>query len=153
MSLQKRIEEEAFAFAHAIIAALRSASIDELTSLGAAKAVRHANGALPKAVRTRGGRLARRSSNDIARALEQIVAVLTAHPEGLRAEEIRTELGLDSKEMPRPLKEGLDSGRLKKSGQKRATVYTLGAGGLAVGGETRAAKKRAASKRRASKKA
>jgi hypothetical protein len=55
--------------------------------------------------------------------IERIVALLKANPAGLRAEQIREQLGLQAKELPRPLKEALDSGRLSKSGQKRATTY------------------------------
>ncbi len=53
------------------------------------------------------------------------MGLLRVSPKGLRAEEIRAKLGLQSKELPRPLKEGLDGGRFAKSGQKRATTYTL----------------------------
>jgi hypothetical protein len=45
------------------------------------------------------------------------------HKEGLRAEQIREELGLQAKELPRVLKEGLSSRKLKSKGQKRATTY------------------------------
>ena len=42
---------------------------------------------------------------------------------GMRAEEIRSKLGLQSKEMPRILKEGLSTKKLTSKGQKRATTY------------------------------
>jgi hypothetical protein len=64
--------------------------------------------------------------------ITRIVGLLKQHPKGLRAEEIRSNLGLLSKEMPRPLKEALDSGRLGKSGQKRATTYVAKGGGPAA---------------------
>jgi hypothetical protein len=74
--------------------------------------------------------LPRRSANDIAQVVERIVALLRQSSKGLRAEQIRQKLGLQAKELPRPLKEALDSGRLSKSGQKRATTYFLkGSGG------------------------
>ena len=41
----------------------------------------------------------------------------------MRAEQIRSELGMQPKEMPRILGEGLASRRLKKRGHKRATTY------------------------------
>jgi len=44
--------------------------------------------------------------------------------DGLRAEEIRTGLGMQAKEIPRVLKEGLATKKLKSKGQKRATTYT-----------------------------
>lgn len=104
------------------------------------------NGATPKKAE---GRLGRRSSDDIAHTLQRVVSLLQHHPEGLRAEQIKEQLLLDKREMPRPIVEGLSSGVLVKAGQKRATVYTL-----ASGGQTAPAKKRAAKKtgKRATKK-
>ena len=55
--------------------------------------------------------------------LDGVVALVKKHKEGLRAEQIRSELALVAKEMPRVLKEGLSSRRLKSKGQKRATTY------------------------------
>jgi hypothetical protein len=70
--------------------------------------------------------------------VDGIVALLKQSPKGLRAEEIRAELGLQAKEMPRPLKEAVDAGRLRKSGQKRATTYFAAGGG---GGRAKPARK------------
>ncbi len=70
-----------------------------------------------------GGRLARRSAEDIAGALDKITTLVKKHKDGLRAEEIRSLLGMESKEMPRVLAEGLTKRKLKKRGQKRATTY------------------------------
>jgi hypothetical protein len=69
------------------------------------------------------GRLARRSPEDIAAALGQVVGLLKKNKAGLRAEQIRTELKMQAKEMPRVLKEGLTTKALKSKGQKRATTY------------------------------
>ena len=41
----------------------------------------------------------------------------------MRAEQIRVELGMQAKEMPRILGEGIATRRLRKRGQKRATTY------------------------------
>jgi hypothetical protein len=46
------------------------------------------------------------------------------HKSGLRAEQIRAQLGMQAKEMPRVLAEGLSKRKLKRRGQKRATTYT-----------------------------
>jgi hypothetical protein len=46
------------------------------------------------------------------------------HKAGLRAEQIRAQLGMQAKEMPRVLAEGLSKRKLKRRGQKRATTYT-----------------------------
>lgn len=130
-NLRQTIETHAQQFAAAIVQALRSASLDELVAITGATGREATAGASPRlagASPKKSGRLGRRSPADIARVLENIVAVLTQHPEGLRAEQIRAALQLDTREMPRPIAEGLKVGALKKSGQKRATVYTVGSG-------------------------
>ncbi len=70
----------------------------------------------------------RRSAADIAGFIDRIVDLVKASPKGLRAEQIREGLGVQAKELPRPLKEAVDGGRLGKSGQKRATTYFLKGG-------------------------
>lgn len=84
--------------------------------------------AAPKAKKTATGRLARRSIEDIGSVVESIVALLQSHPDGLRAEQIRGALGLEAKELPRPLADGVAAGTLTKTGQKRATTYFLAGG-------------------------
>ena len=68
------------------------------------------------------GRLSRRSSDQIAKVLAQVVAAVKAKP--MRAEEIQKALHLDKRELPRVIAEGLKTEKLKKKGQKRATVYS-----------------------------
>jgi hypothetical protein len=68
-------------------------------------------------------RLGRRSAADIGAALDKVAMLVRKHRDGLRAEEIRSLLGMQSKEMPRVLSEGLTKKKLKKKGQKRATTY------------------------------
>ncbi len=68
-------------------------------------------------------RLKRRSPEDIAQALDEVVALLKKNKAGLRAEQIREQLGMQAKEMPRVLKEGLTKKAFKSKGQKRATTY------------------------------
>jgi hypothetical protein len=70
------------------------------------------------------GRLPRRSAEGIAKALDQVIALVKKHKDGLRAEQIREQLKMQSKEMPRVLKEGVSKKKLKSKGQKRATTYT-----------------------------
>ena len=71
------------------------------------------------------GRLHRRSAKEIAAALDEIVGLVSKHKDGMRAEEIRKALKLDVREMPRALKEGLATKKLKAKGRKRATTYTV----------------------------
>jgi len=55
-----------------------------------------------------------------------IVALVKKHPKGLRAEQIRAELGIAKKEWVRPLGLALDSKKLTKKGEKRSTTYFSG---------------------------
>ena len=70
-------------------------------------------------------RLPRRSPQDIVKTLDQVVALVKMSKNGLRSEEIRKALSLDVREVPRVLKQGLSSKKLKAKGQKRATQYSV----------------------------
>lgn len=144
-SLRSTIENLASQFASSILDALRSASIDELADVAGRNNNNNNNGGArrgrPPAERTDssagpasrrrggGGRLGRRSAGDITRMVESIVELLQRSSEGLRAEQIREALAVEAKELPRPLAEAISSGRITKSGQKRATTYYAGSGG------------------------
>jgi hypothetical protein len=146
-SLRQKLDELASTFATGVLHAIRSASLDDLraeSGVGRGAASRSparpgsAGARLPPGWshstrntgggRTHGGRLARRSLADIATVVNRIAELLKGSAQGLRAEQIRQKLGLRANEMPRPLKEGLSSGRLGKAGQKRATTYFLKGG-------------------------
>lgn len=68
-------------------------------------------------------RLPRRSAEEISTLLEKARSLLVKHKDGLRAEQIRVELGLEAKELPRILKQGLEDKVLRATGKKRATTY------------------------------
>jgi hypothetical protein len=128
--LQSRLSDLARNFANAVLEALRGAPLQELFASGGregASSERSARSSTPAATRkdrTRSsGRLQRRSPEDIAKALDEVVGLVKKHKDGRRAEQIRTALGMQAKEMPRVLKEGLSTKKLKSKGQKRATVY------------------------------
>ena len=55
--------------------------------------------------------------------IDRIVSVVGKAASGLRAEQIRAALGVEAKELPRPLADAVSAGRLTKTGQKRATTY------------------------------
>jgi hypothetical protein len=55
-----------------------------------------------------------------------IVALVNKHPKGLRAEQIRAELGIAKKEWMKPVGMALDSKKLTKKGAKRSTTYFPG---------------------------
>ena len=131
-TLRSTLTEIAESFAASVLDAIRNASVEELLaeSRGVARGARPSmNGratrsTAPRAARAgRPGRLPRRSDEDIAKALDQVLTLVRAHKEGLRAEQIRQELGMQAKEMPRILKAGTDKKALRTKGQKRATTY------------------------------
>jgi len=146
-ALKSSLQSLAASFAEDVVRAIQGASLQEL--LGEVAGSRARRGASPSpvaapamaaepegprgpraAVLSRKGRLKRRSADDIAATLGGIVSLLKQNPAGLRAEQIRTQLGMLAKELPRPLAEGLASKSLRKKGQKRATVYfAAGVGG------------------------
>jgi hypothetical protein len=130
-SLRSTLNDLAASFAGSVLEAIRGASLDELLSVeghakSSGRSPRAAAASVAPATEKRArssGRLPRRSPEDIAKALGQVVSLVKRHREGLRAEQIRSELGLQAKEMPRILKEGLETRVLKSKGQKRATTY------------------------------
>jgi hypothetical protein len=138
-NIQSQIHVLARHFVDQVVEVLRGASLRDLVSheVGAGGSVangRPVRGAAavastapsptpaPKGARST-GRLPRRSADEIQAALDKIVGLLKKHKDGLRAEEIRSNLGMLAKEMPRILKEGLSTKKLTSKGQKRATTY------------------------------
>jgi|SRR5580692_11417092 hypothetical protein len=134
-NLRSQLERLAATFTDGVIDVIRDTSLDELL---------RESGSGVRAARTEGpsrrspkpafspssasssaasGRLHRRSADEIAAELDRIVGLLAKHRDGLRAEQIRAELGLHAKELPRVLKQGLTSKKLRAKGQKRATTY------------------------------
>ena len=61
----------------------------------------------------------------IEEGLAQIVALLEKHPNGLRSEEIRTELGMNKKLFQYAAHLGKTSDQLTQSGERRTTTYSL----------------------------
>ena len=142
MSLQTQLNQLASSFTQAVIAAIREVSLEELVAetgglkgmprtpatRGVAMASSRGRGRAPRretgpSRRSSSRRLKRRSPRDIEKALGEIVSLVENSPKGLRAEQIRSELGMQAKEMPRVLGEGLATRRLRKRGHKRATTY------------------------------
>ena len=143
-TLQSKIQELASDFASGVLEAVRASSFEELAAAGHGRAAGSADKA-PKQART-GGRLARRSEEDIAGVVDRIIALLKSKPNGLRAEQLREELSLEAKELPRPLADALASRQIKKSGNKRATTYFAAAGKTASKPKKKAAAKPAKKK-------
>jgi hypothetical protein len=123
MTLRSTLNQLAVEFVQNVLKAIRSASLEELLEeTGSAARARLGAGAVA-AGRKKGARLGRRSADDIAAVVDRIVDLLGRNPEGLRAEQIRSELGLLPKELPRPIADALAEKRISKHGQRRATTY------------------------------
>jgi hypothetical protein len=128
-SLRSAVDALAQSFADGVLAAIRSASIEDLQAeSGRGRRAGGGGGGQPDPLRrtrtTRSGRLARRSEEQITKAVDQVVALVKKSKTGLRSEQIKKALHLDVREVPRILKTGLKTKRLRAKGQKRATVYT-----------------------------
>jgi hypothetical protein len=145
-TLQSQLDSLARSFAEQIVETIRGSSLHELSSggvgSGANSASNHADAPrafassrsarkavtkatqvpAPKVTRSN-GRLPRRSVDEIRAMLDKVVALVKKQRNGLRAEEIRADLGMLPKEMPRILKEGVSTKKLSTKGQKRATTY------------------------------
>jgi hypothetical protein len=136
--LRSELSAIASRFADDVLAAIRSASLDDLLAEDAAGPRRgrrpRAAAATPAphvstAPTTRkpkivGGKLARRSAADIEKALGLVVAALKAtKSSGMRSEEIQKVVGLDKRELPRVLRMGLAKKALRSKGEKRARKY------------------------------
>jgi hypothetical protein len=124
-AFRSQLASLADSFANSVLDVVRSTSLEELLSgaNGRASRSRESTAADKPARRTSTGRLKRRSGADIEKVLGNVVELVKRHKDGMRAEQIRSQLRMQSKEMPRVLAEGLASRKLKKKGQKRATTY------------------------------
>jgi hypothetical protein len=159
--LRSSIQQMAAEFASSVLSALRGASLEQILAETAgrpghlpARSARPAKAAAPaaaaqtpapkrsaRAKRGRPGRLPRRSVSAIAAVVDRIVALLATKPKGLRAEQIRDTLHLQSKELPRPIADALKARRIHKVGEKRATTYFASAGRPAAAAKSAPAKK------------
>jgi ribosomal protein L12E/L44/L45/RPP1/RPP2 len=122
-SLEEHVQALAVKFAQDVLAALKGASLSDIASLAGSSPALSTTAAQPRAAARAPAKRARRSAEDLDRTVERLVRALEKAPDGLRAEALRVELGLAAKDMPRPLSLALESKRIKKRGQKRATTY------------------------------
>lgn len=72
--------------------------------------------------RGRGGRGAKRSSDELDEMMEQFHSFVAKHP-GLRIEQINKQLGTSTKDLALPIRKLIAEGALKTKGAKRSTVY------------------------------
>jgi hypothetical protein len=126
MSTSAQVEQKVEELVAAIRAMVLNEVIKKVKPNGTAPAASPTLGARKK--RNASGRLPRRSAADVGAVVDKICSLLAKAPEGLRAEALREKLGLEAKELPRPIALALKEKRIKKSGNKRATTYTIGNG-------------------------
>src|SRR5262245_9109043 len=75
--------------------------------------------------RPRGGRGAKRASEDIDALASKFAAFVKANP-GLRIEQINKELGTTTKDMALPIRKLIAEGMISAKGKRRATAYFPG---------------------------
>lgn len=124
MTLKTTIESLAQEFAVGVLAAIRTASLQDILAETGAKNGHVSFSGTSKAT-GKGARVALptgkgKSSGDTVSA---ITSLLSSNPTGLRAEQIRTHLKIDKPTVTKALTQALASGSVKKQGQKRATTY------------------------------
>ena len=71
-------------------------------------------------------RRARRPSADVAAPVERIATIVGRSPSGLRAEVLRERLKVSRNELARPLRVALTPRRIRKTGERRQTLYLPG---------------------------
>ena len=115
-SLRARLTALTTKFADDVLAAIRTASIEELTTDGAAP--RRPPGRAPSF-----GRLGPRPrmADEVEQTLGLLVAALKVGP--MRAADISAKLGIDRKQLPPVVALGIAKKVIKKRGIKRATTY------------------------------
>jgi len=69
------------------------------------------------------GKRIRRSGAQLASDAQKIVKLLAANKKGLRIEQINKQLGTATKALARPILKLLEDGKIKKTGEKRGTIY------------------------------
>lgn len=137
MAFQNIVRDLTEVFARRVLEAIRTAPLEELVSSadragGRGSSTRSTRG-VPAAAKTttapkarRGGKQ-RGAANGVAAALQaRIVDALTGVVAGLRAEVLRSTLGVSREELARPLADALSKGAIRKQGAKRGTTYFLG---------------------------
>jgi hypothetical protein len=99
-----------------------------------------------------GGKRIRRSAEALQEVAEQIASYVRKHKDGVSAEQIREELGIERKDIPLPIAEALGQRLITKRGQKRATMYFAGSKAGAGKKPAKKAAKKAAPKKASKKK-
>ena len=92
--------------------------IDEALGRGS----KGAFGGLGRGRSTRGGRGAKRTSDELDKMADQFHSFVLKHP-GMRIEQINKQLGTTTKDLALPIRKLIAEGALKTKGAKRSTTY------------------------------
>lgn len=123
-NLQSAIESQVSTAADSIAAAIIPGIVEALKAATMEQIFEFMKGGVVRTPAKKvDGRSNRRSGDDIGKALGDIVGLLGSNPDGLGAETIRDRLGMDKKDIARPIAMGLGNGELTKTGEKRSTKY------------------------------
>ncbi len=115
-TLRDRIATLATEFADEILAAVRESVDRRLQSAGAGAPLNFGG------ARRRGGR---RTRETLAVLADRILSEVRRHSGGIRAENLRANVGLARSEIGRPVAMLLAERRIRKTGEKRRTTYYL----------------------------
>ena len=118
--VQAAIRERAAEFADKLLETIGSASLSDIVS-----STTRAELQLPphRASRQKHRKGERRSAAEIDDLAKEIVDLCKKHPGGIKAEEMRAVLKVENRELQRPIFLLLKRGNVKKTGQKRSTLY------------------------------
>ena len=129
---QKDMNQAVQSFVEQIAELARRAALDTLESAfggpgraGGARAVAVASAGAAQVGRPRGGRGAKRTSEDLEALSTKFASFVKANP-GLRIEQINKELGTTTKDLALPIRKLIAGGQVKVKGQKRSTMYFPG---------------------------
>ncbi len=127
-TLSERIAALATRFANQILVTVRE-SVDARIEAGEGRRFRRV-----KNGRRRGGR---RTVEAISALADRVFSEVRRHPEGIRAEKLRANVGLERSEIGRPVMLLLSVGRMRKTGETRRTTYYPTAPRAKAGGGSR----------------
>jgi hypothetical protein len=65
----------------------------------------------------------RRSANELVRVGDEVVKLLSTTKRSMRVEEINKQLGTNTRQLMRPIQKLISLGKIKKTGERRATLY------------------------------
>jgi hypothetical protein len=129
-AVRSGIEELSENFADEILASVRGARLSEIVD---AEVKRDSplrdhedfgsNGASQGVPQLPSGRGRKRTRAEMAMFVDEIVALCKQHEDGIHAEEMRAILKVRSQDLARPIAIALENKKIKKTGQKRSTLY------------------------------